>query len=957
MKAMSKINCFFLSFLFPGIASAQFQITPITGGAFGRTTAPIAGVGVGFFPNGTTTSARFQINNFYCANPIGPLQNFLFRTDGGQGNMNMWQMFTGPTVNTTTEKARLFIDPLSYSQGVTNWNSAQINARFNHFSLLSPRGDMIFFAKGADRNQAPLLAGLVMERMRISAGNYDDLTFNSPFYQDFARVSISATSNNIITDPLAMLHIGDPTFYALGGHRPWMNYGIFINKHDDNVFLGEKQDEFNLSPISNVPDYNDNQNAVLVWADNTTNLAPNNPTPDVFRIMFSGVFQTGAAAGTSNHMNALEAMRFVPVPIPGNITNASGVNVGIGDFSRNNALFPFGNPTRRLEILTDKTTANSNGNPQIRITNFQQDPANTGTTGKYTELHVTQTGNMGILAFDNTLSGTNTANQTFSQRFVGINTINPGNTVEINSQYSAFNTINNQPQAGGFGPATGWAGLRFTDLTSASVVQANPGVGVLSVNTNGDVILVPDQMGTGGGGGFVNAQNGLTLINPTTVELGGFLLHPTQVALGPHNFELFNNTNGNISVGTNPAVYPVTSGGGANGANIAIGHQNNFTNQHGFAFGDDNSVGFRDFSLGLDNDVVNAQECISIGQTVKQENTGGAGTVNTAVAIGFETHNYNSGSILIGQEVVLPPNGPGMISIGTHFATLARTQMEAYISANLGATYSQIDNAAQTFSGGLQPDYIPAINVWNNNMVGIGKLNPSAGTKLDVAGSITCIGFTNNSDTTLKTNIQPINSNFATQKVKGFKTISYEWINKLDTAMYNTQYGFSAQQVETILGDLVHTGRDGKKSISYNGILSLVTKALQEEIKRNEHQDSIINQLLSVVNSCCNENAKATGSSTIDVELNDLDVIVLNQNVPNPFAEQTTISYNIPKNTSAAQILFYDINGRQIKAVDITKKGKGQLNVFANDLSNGIYSYTLIVDGKIFETKKMIKQQ
>ncbi|MBS1647671.1 MAG: hypothetical protein JST67_10055 [Bacteroidetes bacterium] len=49
------------------------------------------------------------------------------------------------------------------------------------------------------------------------------------------------------------------------------------------------------------------------------------------------------------------------------------------------------------------------------------------------------------------------------------------------------------------------------------------------------------------------------------------------------------------------------------------------------------------------------------------------------------------------------------------------------------------------------------------------------------------------------------------------------------------------------------------------------------------------------------------------------------------------------------------MNGRQIKTVDVTK-GKGQLNVYANDLTSGAYSYTLIVDGKIIDTKKMIKQ-
>ena len=37
-----------------------------------------------------------------------------------------------------------------------------------------------------------------------------------------------------------------------------------------------------------------------------------------------------------------------------------------------------------------------------------------------------------------------------------------------------------------------------------------------------------------------------------------------------------------------------------------------------------------------------------------------------------------------------------------------------------------------------------------------------------------------------------------------------------------------------------------------------------------------------------------------------------------------------------------------------TEKGKGILNVFANDLSNGTYTYSIIVDGQTIETKKMV---
>ena len=94
----------------------------------------------------------------------------------------------------------------------------------------------------------------------------------------------------------------------------------------------------------------------------------------------------------------------------------------------------------------------------------------------------------------------------------------------------------------------------------------------------------------------------------------------------------------------------------------------------------------------------------------------------------------------------------------------------------------------------------------------------------------------------------------------------------------------------------------------------------------------------------------------MDVELNDAQTIVLQKNSPNPFAERTSISYYLPDNTGKAQILFYNAQGKLIQSAEIIQKGKGTLNVFASDLSNGVYTYTLVVDGKIIETKKMIKQ-
>lgn len=82
---------------------------------------------------------------------------------------------------------------------------------------------------------------------------------------------------------------------------------------------------------------------------------------------------------------------------------------------------------------------------------------------------------------------------------------------------------------------------------------------------------------------------------------------------------------------------------------------------------------------------------------------------------------------------------------------------------------------------------------------------------------------------------------------------------------------------------------------------------------------------------------------------------MLSQNVPNPFAEKTVISYNIPTTVAQAQIHFYNAEGKIINSVDIKERGNGELTVFANDLSSGIYTYTLVADGKIVATKKMMK--
>jgi hypothetical protein len=119
------------------------------------------------------------------------------------------------------------------------------------------------------------------------------------------------------------------------------------------------------------------------------------------------------------------------------------------------------------------------------------------------------------------------------------------------------------------------------------------------------------------------------------------------------------------------------------------------------------------------------------------------------------------------------------------------------------------------------------------------------------------------------------------------------------------------------------------------------------------NQQQQIDELKALFQAQTESNKVATTSQP--VTLSDKNIIVLNQNVPNPFAESTVISYNIPTDFTKAQVQFYTGDGRIINTVDITEKGAHNLTVFANDLSHGIYTYKLVVDGKTIDTKKMIK--
>lgn len=155
-------------------------------------------------------------------------------------------------------------------------------------------------------------------------------------------------------------------------------------------------------------------------------------------------------------------------------------------------------------------------------------------------------------------------------------------------------------------------------------------------------------------------------------------------------------------------------------------------------------------------------------------------------------------------------------------------------------------------------------------------------------------------------------------------------------------YALSATQLAEVYPDLVYENEDGSKRINYVEMIPLLVQSINE-----------LNAKIAVLEG---SNAKARGynnATGID-GLGAIDAASLSQNNPNPFTTATNIEMQIPSDASTALFCIYDMSGKQIKQNVIHERGKTTLNVASEGLSAGMYLYSLIIDGKVIDTRRMI---
>ncbi len=499
---------------------------------------------------------------------------------------------------------------------------------------------------------------------------------------------------------------------------------------------------------------------------------------------------------------------------------------------------------------------------------------------------------------------------------------NPTATLEVNAWGGGNNT----------------SGLRFTNLNSAATPGANPGAGVLSVNPSGDVIYVDANTAPAIGNYCPDAQ--APLQDHFEVPLNG-LSYSFTAQQGSNDASTVNI--GNVACGTQIS------------ARLFVTQSEPMPNQNAHA------------AIFAQTDATNlpalTEQYGVAGLILASNSFQHAGVYGVSLSANNDIFNANT------------------LGIGVH-GTAGGNDL------NWGVLGKCVDNNAYTNIG----VYGEASGASTNNYAGFfdGDVYINGGGWINGLPIVT-------SDKRFKANIKPIPD--ALDIINKLKPSTYymDTLNPYGIKFANTkQYGLIAQEVEQFLPELVHSttkpekyDSTGKtisnavtyKGVEYNAFIGIIIAAMQEQQGQIHEKDSlliVLNDRLTRLEDCINRlnlcnnganyrtiaNPSSTGDETLgnqtkttaqNVKLSDPQSIVLNQNVPNPFAEKTGISYFLPKSVKSAKIIFHNQEGKFVNSVELTERGNGTINVYADDLSSGIYTYTLIADDKVIDTKKMVK--
>lgn len=157
-------------------------------------------------------------------------------------------------------------------------------------------------------------------------------------------------------------------------------------------------------------------------------------------------------------------------------------------------------------------------------------------------------------------------------------------------------------------------------------------------------------------------------------------------------------------------------------------------------------------------------------------------------------------------------------------------------------------------------------------------------------------------------------------------------------------YALDVNKLEEAFPELVYETEDGTRAINYTELIPLLVQSINElrtELKALQNEDG------------SGESAPKKVKGVAGIDTTEGNVASLAQNTPNPFTERTTIRFTLPENTQNAYIYIFDMMGKMQKQVAVDSSMQS-VTINGYELSAGMYIYSLVVNGKEIDTKRMI---
>ena len=229
-----------------------------------------------------------------------------------------------------------------------------------------------------------------------------------------------------------------------------------------------------------------------------------------------------------------------------------------------------------------------------------------------------------------------------------------------------------------------------------------------------------------------------------------------------------------------------------------------------------------------------------------------------------------------------------------------------------------------------------------------------------VNGTLSATSIVQTSDLRLKENIVPFNKHGESilDKVLDMNVVEFNYKKMLPFMKFpdsvsvdeimkaaninpeKKHIGLIAQELQELFPTLVEEGQDGFLGVNYVELVPVLIRAIQE-----------LKGELDAVKGSDGSVRKAPATTSVNTALTGANVLY--QNTPNPFKEQTTIRFSLADDAQSASICIFDMTGKMLKNLPVSS-GDTSVSIAGWELGEGMFLYTLIVNGKEIDTKRMI---